>query len=152
MPGCATEYDGKHGFGGRCELRAGILQRIDAYMSGGGLFNPELADHAEVRALLSDCREEIEAKNIVLSAALMHRDFVIEQRDKARASLRKARSVIRFVPDADAVKKATMDLNAAIYSGKDYPALAMLMDKLRVAVFVNVRRESNTKPRGDHER
>lgn len=118
-----------------------VVQRIDAYMSGGGLFNPELADHAEVRALLLDCRGEIVAKDLLLDAALRHRDFVMGQRDKARASLRKARSVVRFVPDADAVKKATMDLNAAIYSGRNYPELAMLVDNLRVAVFVNVHPE-----------
>ena len=34
-----------------------LLQyRITAYLSGGGLFNPELANHDAVRDLLIDCR------------------------------------------------------------------------------------------------
>ena len=35
--------------------------RITAYLSGGGLFNPELADHTAVRDLLIDCRVAITA-------------------------------------------------------------------------------------------
>lgn len=33
-----------------------LLRRIDDYMTGGGLFNPELANHEAVRDLLLDCR------------------------------------------------------------------------------------------------
>ena len=36
--------------------REAVSARITAYLSGGGLFNPELANHEAVRDLLIDCR------------------------------------------------------------------------------------------------
>jgi hypothetical protein len=36
-----------------------IMQRITDYLSGGGLFNPEMANHEAVRDLLIDCRDEL---------------------------------------------------------------------------------------------
>ncbi len=39
---------------------ADALSRITAYLIGGGLFNPELANHEGVRDLLIDCRDTIE--------------------------------------------------------------------------------------------
>ncbi len=33
-----------------------LTTRITAYLTGGGLFNPELANHDAVRDLLIDCR------------------------------------------------------------------------------------------------
>lgn len=36
-----------------------VADRITAYLSGGGLFNPELADHDAVRDLLIECRTEL---------------------------------------------------------------------------------------------
>jgi len=33
-----------------------LRRRITEYLSGGGLFNPELANHDAVRDLLIDCR------------------------------------------------------------------------------------------------
>jgi hypothetical protein len=36
-----------------------IVQRITDYLSGGGLFNPEMANHDAVRDLLIDCRDEL---------------------------------------------------------------------------------------------
>ncbi|WP_439586947.1 hypothetical protein [Hydrogenophaga sp.] len=38
-----------------------LSARITAYLSGGGLFNPELADHDAVRDLLIECRAALEA-------------------------------------------------------------------------------------------
>lgn len=38
-----------------------IVERITAYLSGGGLFNPELANHDAVRDLLIDARAELAA-------------------------------------------------------------------------------------------
>ena len=38
-----------------------VLARIKQYLSTGGLFNPELADHDAVRDLLIDCRDVISA-------------------------------------------------------------------------------------------
>ena len=34
-----------------------VLARIKAYLTTGGAFNPELADHVAVRDLLIDCRD-----------------------------------------------------------------------------------------------
>lgn len=36
-----------------------LQQRITDYLSGGGLFNPELANHVAVRDLLIDCRKAL---------------------------------------------------------------------------------------------
>lgn len=38
-----------------------LLGRIRHLLSGGGTFNPELADHAVVRDLIMDCRDWIQA-------------------------------------------------------------------------------------------
>jgi hypothetical protein len=38
-----------------------VSERITAYLSSGGLFNPELADHNAVRDLLIDARAALEA-------------------------------------------------------------------------------------------
>lgn len=35
-----------------------LAQRITDYLSGGGLFNPELANHDAVRDLLIECRDD----------------------------------------------------------------------------------------------
>lgn len=40
-------------------LKLALEQRITDYLSAGGLFNPELADHVAVRDLLMDCREAL---------------------------------------------------------------------------------------------
>jgi hypothetical protein len=37
-------------------MSEGLVERITAYLSGGGLVNPELAIHDAVRDLLIDCR------------------------------------------------------------------------------------------------
>jgi hypothetical protein len=36
-----------------------LPDRISAYLSGGGLFNPEMADHDAVRDLLIECRDAL---------------------------------------------------------------------------------------------
>jgi hypothetical protein len=53
--------------------------RIAAYLTGGGLFNPDLADHDAVRDLLIDCRDRLAA----LTAELVR---VKDERDEAWAS------------------------------------------------------------------
>jgi len=40
-------------------LNRALEQRITDYLSAGGLFNPELADHVAVRDLLIDCRKAL---------------------------------------------------------------------------------------------
>jgi hypothetical protein len=41
------------------EQTVDIIERITLYLVGGGLFNPELADHSAVRNLLIECREAL---------------------------------------------------------------------------------------------
>jgi hypothetical protein len=36
-----------------------LIDRINAYLQGGGLFNPEMANHDAVRDLLMDCRKAL---------------------------------------------------------------------------------------------
>ena len=36
-----------------------LISRITYYLSSGGLFNPELADHLAVRSLLMECRDAL---------------------------------------------------------------------------------------------
>jgi hypothetical protein len=36
-----------------------LINRITYYLSSGGLFNPELADHLAVRNLLMECRDAL---------------------------------------------------------------------------------------------
>ena len=40
---------------------AGCIERINVYLAGGGLFNPEMAMHDRVRDLLIDCRAALAA-------------------------------------------------------------------------------------------
>lgn len=80
---------------------ADLVARATAYLTGGGLFNPELANHDAVRNLIIDCRDAIErlTREINLSrqyAAGKDADYVTElgarlaaerERDEARAEL-----------------------------------------------------------------
>ena len=54
-----------------------VAERITAYLSTGGLFNPELANHDAVRDLLIDARAELTALRAKLAA----------ERDKAEWAL-----------------------------------------------------------------
>jgi len=51
-------------------------QRIQQYLSSGGLFNPELMEHQKVQELLLDCQEEISQKDEQIQ-------FLIKQIKKA---------------------------------------------------------------------
>jgi hypothetical protein len=41
-----------------------LIQRITDYLSAGGLFNPEMVEHAVVRDLLIDCRDALSVPDI----------------------------------------------------------------------------------------
>jgi hypothetical protein len=49
--------------------RGNIEARIAEYLSTGGLFNPELADHNAVRDLIIDCRKELADLRIKMAEA-----------------------------------------------------------------------------------
>ena len=44
-----------------------LTQRITDYLTGGGLFNPEMANHEAVRDLLIDCRDALAQPKIPMS-------------------------------------------------------------------------------------
>ena len=44
--------------------KAELRDRIQAYLIGGGLFNPELAIHDNVRDLIMDFREYLDAQEL----------------------------------------------------------------------------------------
>ena len=45
-----------------------LRDRITAYLSAGGLFNPELANQEAVRDLLIDCRDFLSQPELTMSA------------------------------------------------------------------------------------
>jgi hypothetical protein len=47
-----------------------VAARITDYLTGGGLFNPEMANHDAVRDLLIDARTELAAAHAEQSAAV----------------------------------------------------------------------------------
>jgi len=52
----------------------GLEARITAYLRFGGLFNPEMADHEEVRDILVDCRDALTALAARVDALMKERD------------------------------------------------------------------------------
>lgn len=50
-----------------------LVARITAYLTGGGLFNPELANHDAVRDLLIDCRDALAEPSPVAPDSLVAR-------------------------------------------------------------------------------
>jgi len=53
--------------------REGLSAKITAYLSLGGLFNPEMMEHDKVRELLTDCRTYLDAFPPADIAALVER-------------------------------------------------------------------------------
>ena len=60
-------------------------ERINDYLSCGGLFNPELMEHEKVRDLLLDCREEIMDLQLSRDRYHMDRDIWKWRSEKAEA-------------------------------------------------------------------
>ena len=61
-------------------------ERINDYLSAGGLFNPELMEHEKVRELLLDCREEIMDLQRARDRYHMDRDIWKWRAEKAEAA------------------------------------------------------------------
>jgi hypothetical protein len=62
------------------------LERISSYLSSGGMFNPELANHDAVRELIIDCRDRImmlEEEEGVMTEGVEREIYlnVLDQRD-----------------------------------------------------------------------
>lgn len=70
----------------------GVEDRISAYLSGGGLWNPELANHDAVRDLLIDARAEVQRlRGVVeeLRALVRHAAAQAETDEEERDILRR---------------------------------------------------------------
>lgn len=57
---CGRTWDDPRGHTRAC--KAGVTSRITGYLSSGGLFNPEMANHDAVRDLLIDARTALETE------------------------------------------------------------------------------------------
>jgi len=51
-----------------------VTERITAYLCGGGLFNPEYANHDAVRDLLIDAKSDLAARDAELASVKAERD------------------------------------------------------------------------------
>lgn len=60
-------------------------ERINDYLSCGGLFNPELMEHEKVRDLLLDCREELMELQLARDRYHLDRDIWKWRAEKAEA-------------------------------------------------------------------
>lgn len=70
-----------------------LAARIAAYLSGGGLFNPELANHDAVCDLIIDCRtriEELENKKLWCDDVVLRLYEQIEELERSQRELEKA--------------------------------------------------------------
>jgi hypothetical protein len=52
-----------------------LINQITDYLSSGGLFNPELADHNKVRDLLIECREALEVLEKIANVNAMDYEY-----------------------------------------------------------------------------
>jgi len=66
-----------------------VVSRITEYLDSGGLWNPELADHAAVRDLILDARDEIDRLRRIIVAMpnpiarkMLDRDGIDEASDE----------------------------------------------------------------------
>ena len=109
-----------------------LILRINAYLAGGGLFNPELAKHDGVRDLLIECRAELSAANEKLDAAKEAESRIFGLRiaaelraDNAETKLAQAR------PSAEALRLAK------IHDYKGCVTRPMARDLLRLDALAN---------------
>ena len=68
--------------------RTDAIQRITDYMLSGGLFNPELAIHENVRDLLSDCKTELTEKTNEVARLRAEVQRAIENRNRIGIEIR----------------------------------------------------------------
>ena len=54
-----------------------LINQITDYLSSGGLFNPELADHNKVRDLLIECRKALETLKIIKDRDMTYQKQVV---------------------------------------------------------------------------
>lgn len=101
-----------------------LINRITYYLSSGGLFNPELADHLAVRNLLMECREAL---------AQPEQEPVIDQSAAVRIA-----TVLGWTPPRQPLTKKEVDLILAKHElnyvrGKDRKDLLGAMRDVEAA-------------------
>ena len=74
-----------NGVGSTAGSALNCRERINDYLSCGGLFNPELMEHEKVRDLLLDCREEIMDLQLARDRYHTDRDIWKWRAEKAEA-------------------------------------------------------------------
>ena len=115
-------------------------ERINDYLSCGGLFNPELMEHEKVRALLLDCREEIMDLQLARDRYHMDRDIWKWRAEKAEA--------VMLCAENDA-RRALEDIVRGDYAAgaeRAHPAVALA--KRALGLLPN-KPDSATKERSD---
>ena len=109
-----------------------VLSRITEYLDSGGLWNPELADHAAVRDLILDARDEIDRL----------RDQLYLADQSARSSSAEAARLDRILaalrePSRTALDAATAAMEEANFYVMDLktppPTIRQQQDKVFVA-------------------
>ena len=71
-----------------------LERRITEYLTGGGLFNPEMADHEAVRDLLLDCRAGFKEQRAREASLRAEKEELRRERDEARAYAHEATKAI----------------------------------------------------------
>ena len=115
----SNENTASNGVGSTDGSALNCRERINDYLSCGGLFNPELMEHEKVRALLLDCREEI----VDLQRA---RDLYHTDRDIWRWRAEKAEAVI--LCDEHEARRTLEDIVRGDYTDgaeRAHPAVAL---------------------------
>ena len=119
MKPMSNENTASNGVGSTDGSALNCRERINDYLSCGGLFNPELMEHEKVRALLLDCREEI----VDLQRA---RDLYHTDRDIWRWRAEKAEAVI--LCDEHEARRTLEDIVRGDYADgaeRAHPAVAL---------------------------
>ncbi len=68
-------------------MKAELLDRIQDYLSNGGLFNPEMMEPDKVRQLIMDCRDSIKSSH---NAIAPYFDFIAIEANRQRGLLIRA--------------------------------------------------------------
>ena len=135
----SNENTASKGVGSTAGSALNCRERINDYLSCGGLFNPELMEHEKVRALLLDCREEI----VDLQRA---RDRYHLDRDIWKWRAEKAEAVM--LCDEHEARRALEDIVRGDYAAgaeRAHPAIALA--KRALGLLPNTKAE----PRGQRE-
>ena len=115
----SNENTASKGVGSTAGSALNCRERINDYLSCGGLFNPELMEHEKVRALLLDCREEIMELQLARDRYHTDRDIWKWRAEKAEAA---------WLCDEHEARRALEDIVRGDYADgaeRAHPAVAL---------------------------